>query len=125
MSKPHQNRMKHHRKRKMLKQSDMRHLSDASNHITLSRYENGDRIPSLESALIYHIVLNEPMKKLFPQFYKHLSEKLSERAKTLISSLEQMKKDYTTKNKIDYLNELINRIGCLQEVYDEKPEERK
>ena len=105
---------------KMVKQSEMQHIADIGNRMSLSRYENGDRPPNLETALIYYLVLDIPLNKLFPQIYEKLAEQIREKAQSLLESVEQMKEDYTTKNKIDFLNELISRIGCLQEIYDER-----
>jgi transcriptional regulator with XRE-family HTH domain len=55
----------------------------------VSRYERFERIPSLETALLYQAVLGVPVAELFAGMYQQAEKVASKRAKELSAKLEK------------------------------------
>ncbi len=117
--KQHHNKMQYHRRRKHLQQNDILKLCDIGNQITVSRYEHGERMPTLRSAIAYHLILDVPMEQLFPQLYQNLYQQIMEGAELLKVSLSEMNMTQLVAYKNQFLEDLTNRIGCLQEIHEE------
>ncbi len=119
------NALKQHRKQSKLRQEDMRRICEKANSVVLSRYESGDAVPNLEVALRYHIALGKPLHELFPEYYQQLSEQVKRTALELLEELESKSVNYKRHLRKMKLQDIVNRIGCLQEVYDEEQQPKK
>lgn len=124
MPKPYPNNLKHHRKRKHLKQKEMRKFCARELSSSITAYENGERLPDLEAALVYSIVLNVPISKLIPLYYDQLCKRISRCAQEIKASLIEMHTGYMLKGREEILQEIINRMGCLQDISQKEDYER-
>lgn len=74
------------RRRWALTQKEVAGLLGIEDHACISRIEQGERIPSLESALALEVLFGEPPKLLFPHIYAETEEALMVRAAALHES---------------------------------------
>ena len=75
-----QNRLWLGRSRRDLKQKHIAYLLGQKNLDQVSRYENGSRLPTLQTALKLEIILGVPVRTLFPELYAELRSEIRERA---------------------------------------------
>jgi transcriptional regulator with XRE-family HTH domain len=74
------NRLWQARRRAGLEQKQVARLLGHKTCDQISRYERGDRLPSLEIALKLEIILRVPVRELFPDLYEHCRAQISKRA---------------------------------------------
>ena len=75
------------RRRWALTQEEVAGLLGFESRTCISRIEQGERVPSLESALALEVLFGEPPKSLFPQTYAEAEESLMRRAVVLHEGL--------------------------------------
>ena len=119
------NELKSHRVRQKLRQEDMRRICAKEHNSILSRYEKGDKPPSFEIAMMYHITLGIPLKELFPHQYQALRKNIQQVLTTLLDELGAQPVNYKRYKRKLSLEDIVNRIGCLQQVYDETKQEKR
>ena len=80
---------------------------DVSN---VTRYEKGNRQPTPEVLLTYHLLFNVNIIDVFHEQFKHLCKKLHHRSLSLI---EQLKEERPPRSelRIKYLRNLITRLN--------------
>jgi len=75
--------LKSYRRHAHLSQAELAYLLGASSGAMVSRYEAGDRTPSLQTGLAYEAALGEPVSKLFRGSYGEIQAKVAERRRQL------------------------------------------
>jgi transcriptional regulator with XRE-family HTH domain len=75
--------LKSYRRHAHLSQAELAYLLGASSGAMVSRYEAGDRTPSLQTGLAYEAALKEPVSKLFRGSYGEIQAKVAERRRQL------------------------------------------
>jgi transcriptional regulator with XRE-family HTH domain len=75
-----QNRLWLARSRRDLKQKQVTYLLGHKNLDQVSRYENGSRLPTLQTALKLEIILGVPIRALFPELHATLRSEIRGRA---------------------------------------------
>lgn len=110
------NRLRLARERLGLGQKQIAKLLANKTHNQLSRYENGQRLPSLKMALKLSIIYKLPIRVLFPNNYQACSEELCTRARNL-----NLKLDFDLTEPTDYCSyvEIMN-AGLLNTAEEEK-----
>jgi transcriptional regulator with XRE-family HTH domain len=78
-----------YRKHAHLTQADLAYLLGAATGAKVSRYESGNRIPSLEAGLAYEAALGVPVSKLFRGSYEEIEAMVSERRRKLRAQREK------------------------------------
>jgi len=68
------------RNRKDLKQKNISYLLGHKSVDQVSRYESGDRVPTLQTALKLEIILGVSIRELFPKLHAKLRSEIRERA---------------------------------------------
>jgi len=68
------------RKRRGLKQKQIAHLLSHKSIDQISRYENGTRLPKLQTALKLEIIYGIPLRLLFSDLYVQLRGEVKDRA---------------------------------------------
>jgi transcriptional regulator with XRE-family HTH domain len=98
-----------HRTRANISLNDVAFLLniDTSN---LSRVEKGIRKPNARIILLYHILFDAPLIKLFAEQFNSLQEELKQRSEKLIAQLETERPPKST-NRIEYLREFVNSLN--------------
>lgn len=85
-----QNRLWQARSRRDLKQKHIAYLLGLNNLDQVSRYENGPRLPTLQTALKLEIILGVPVRALFPELYAELRSEIRKRASVSRSLSEKL-----------------------------------
>ncbi len=113
------NYLKIFRKKSKLTQDDIAYIFEIQK-TSISRYEKGKRLPSLPIILLYHLFFNVSLSTLFKYMYFDYKQKVLKRTQELIELLNEDANSPRVQERISYLQNVVNRIGCLQENYDEK-----
>ena len=81
--------LRSYRRHAHLTQEELAYLLGASTGAKVSRYESGNRAPSLETGLAYEAALGEPVAKLFRGRYEAVAERVAERRRKLAAQKEK------------------------------------
>jgi transcriptional regulator with XRE-family HTH domain len=71
------------RRRKAFSQSDIARLLGIRSHAQISRYELKKRLPPLDTALAYEVILGRPLSELFAGRYAEIQEEIAARSEKL------------------------------------------
>src|SRR5437870_13110734 len=77
-----ENRLWIARKKRGFEQKQVAHLLNHKSVDQISRYENGSRLPKLQTALKLEIVYGVPLRLLFTDLYSQLRTEIKERTVT-------------------------------------------
>jgi len=78
--------MRKYRKRSALCQKEVAILLGVKNGgAKISRYEQLSRTPSLQTALGYEVIFQQPFSELFPGLHQEIQAQVRERAKQLLA----------------------------------------
>jgi len=113
------NYLKIFRKKSKLTQDDIAYIFEIQKS-SISRYEKGKRLPPLPIILFYHLLFNVSLSTLFKYMYFDYKQRVLKRTKDLIELLNEDSTSPRAQERISYLQNVVNRIGCLQEINDEK-----
>jgi len=83
------NYLRSNRKRLALSQGEVAFLLGMENSAEVSRYENFERIPSLETALAYEVIFGMPLSEIFGGLYQRVEGGVANRARMLASRRTQ------------------------------------
>jgi transcriptional regulator with XRE-family HTH domain len=75
--------LRSYRRHAHLTQKELAYLLGASTPAKVSRYESGERTPSLESGLAYEAALGAPVAKLFRGRYEAIQKEVEARRRKL------------------------------------------
>lgn len=106
MSHPHRINLKPYRKRSGFTQQELGFLLGLQQHSCISRYEAGESIPSLETALAYQAVFGRELQELFPELHERVFTSVGERARQLSQRLSCGEEKRKTAYKIQKLESL-------------------
>lgn len=81
--------LRSYRRHAHLTQEELAHLLGAATAAKVSRYESGNRIPSLQTGLAYEAALGVPVSKLFRGTYEEIRELVEERRRKLRAEKER------------------------------------
>jgi transcriptional regulator with XRE-family HTH domain len=87
MSHRYSNSLKPHRKRSGFSQHELAFLLGLKEHSAISRFEHGEREPSLRTALAYRILFDRDLHELFPHVHEEVSAEIRRRADRLSNQL--------------------------------------
>lgn len=99
-----------HRKRTHLTQSDVAFLLNLKDNSLISRYEKGERPPTIDIILTYHLLFDSQLGSFFADHRHHIKSRIASRIKPLIVSLERELPSDKNKGRIQYLREVLNRL---------------
>lgn len=113
------NYLKQARRSANLTLQDMAYLLDMD-FSNLSKYETGKKQPPARVIIAYHIITKTPLKKLFKYSLLGVIDEVSSKTTSLISQLEDEMTTPKLKKRILALYEVLNNIGCLQDVSEKE-----
>ncbi|WP_339883535.1 helix-turn-helix transcriptional regulator [Polaribacter vadi] len=113
------NYLKQARRSASLTLQDMAYLLDMD-FSNLSKYETGKKQPPARVIIAYHIITKTPLKKLFKYSLLGVIDAVSSKTTSLISQLEDEMATPKLKKRILALYEVLNNIGCLQDVSEKE-----
>jgi len=98
-----------HRKRNALTQYEVARLLGCKNGSKVSRYERGERLPTLETLIAYEVLFKVPWRDLLSGEYNHVHRQVQERAKVLSREVDA-RNPWTPalQRKFDFLTTIIN-----------------
>ncbi len=99
-----------YRKRSPLTQGDIAFLMGLSEYSSISRYEKGQRTPSIEFLLVYHHLFNESIQSFFDPASANVLSNLIIRIEKLIGILKENKSTVDNLSRIKFLEEVIIRL---------------
>ena len=108
------NKLKKYRTKTCFTLSDTAFLLEVDTG-NLSRYENGDSLPTFALALGYHLLFGMPMKTLIDQQYSKLKQKLVDRSFMLIEQLEKRNTTERVKGRIASAHSIITNLNDDEE----------
>jgi transcriptional regulator with XRE-family HTH domain len=91
------------RKRLGFSEDDIAFLLGVRHGSQVSRYEHFHRVPSLLTALAYHVIFRTSPPELFGGNYEKVERKVRARAKRLLRRLEAEPSDRSTARKLAWL----------------------
>ena len=74
-----------------MSQDDLAFLLDIKSGVTVGRFENFTRIPSLEAALALEVIFKRSASELFGGLYQQAEKQVAERAKILLERKRAMR----------------------------------
>jgi transcriptional regulator with XRE-family HTH domain len=98
-----------YRKESHLLKQDVAHLLGIQES-NLTRYEKGNRNPTPEIILTYHILFGASLKELFLPLYEKLVVLIRERSKKLINQLN-IGQSPKSNHRLSALNEIVNSLS--------------
>ena len=102
MSTTHNN-LRLYRKQSRLTQNDIAYLLNLSDNSPISRMENGERLPSIEVLLAYHLLFDSQLGDFFIVHRETVRQRLSSRIKPLVKQIEEEPRIARNQVRIDFL----------------------
>lgn len=97
-----------YRKRTALSQEELAVLMAVENGWSVSRFERGERIPTLEGLIALEIVYEQPIQKIFAGVAEGVRENIAVRAAALLESTSDAKVDQRLAKKLAVLSRLAH-----------------
>jgi transcriptional regulator with XRE-family HTH domain len=102
------NHLRPHRKILALSQDEVAFLLGNQNGAQVCRYEQFDRVPSLETALAFEAIFKRSVSELFPGLYQRIEQEVAARAKTLAERTGRGKANQRATRKREVLADLAS-----------------
>ena len=98
-----------HRRRNTLTQGEVARLLGCTHGSKVSRYERGERLPTLETLIAYEVLFNVPWRELLSGEYNRVHQQVRERAQVLAREVDA-RAPWTPalQRKFDFLTRIIN-----------------
>lgn len=90
--------LRSYRRHAHLTQASLGYLLGASTGVKVSRYESGNRTPSLETGLAYEAALGIPVCTLFRGRYEEIAEQVAKRRHKLKAEEEKQRVGLVSRN---------------------------
>jgi transcriptional regulator with XRE-family HTH domain len=98
------NYLRTYRKRAGLSQDEMAFLLGCKSGTKVSRYEQFNRLPSLQTVLAYQAILKTPANELFAGLFQQAQRQTDKRVELLKKKLSQEKPTPLVARKLEILN---------------------
>lgn len=105
------NYLRSFRKRTAITQSDIGFLMNNRDKIDICRFEQGERQPPVEMALLYHLLFDAPIHSLFEIQKDNLNEDLIVRIGRLLDELKQQAPSQRVNSRIAFLTSTLTRLS--------------
>lgn len=100
-----------YRRRTALAQHELAVLLGASHGAKVSRYERGERLPTLPTIMAYEVVFRVGLRQLFAGEYQNVHRQVRARARRLARQIARSEHhSAATKRKLDLLSRIINDL---------------
>jgi transcriptional regulator with XRE-family HTH domain len=102
------NHLRANRKSSALSQDEVAFLLGNQNGAQVCRYEQFDRVPSLETALAFEAMFKRSVSELFPGLYQRIEKEVAVRAKALAEKTGRGKSNQRIARKRKVLSDLAS-----------------
>jgi len=99
-----------HRKRTHLTQSDVAFLLNLKDNSHISRCEKGERQPTIDIILTYHLLFDSQLGSFFADHRQLIQRRIASRLQPLIASLEEEAPTEKTLGRIHHLKKALTRL---------------
>lgn len=106
----HHKHLRMYRKQSELNQADIAFLMQLTDESTVSRWEQGLRIPSNEVFLGYHLLFDVPIETLVEDQKEQVRTTLTERIELLLHELEKTQPSQKVKSRMAFLKAALSRL---------------
>lgn len=108
---PHiKNYFRLYRKRSPLSQPDIGFVMKFPDYTSVSRYEKGQRNPSIEFLIVYHLLFNISIEQFFEPELEIIKSNLITQIKLLIEKHQNEGSELSNSSKIKFLEQVIIRL---------------
>lgn len=107
------------RKRSPLTQSDIAYLMGMPDDSKICRYEKGQREPSTELLIVYHLLFDTSIESFFEYQSETVRVDLLKRIECLVADLKQQKNNPNNSYRIVFLEQVFSRLN-MQATYDQE-----
>lgn len=105
------NYLRMYRKRSALAQHELATLLGSSHGAKVSRYERGERVPTLPTVMAYEVVFRVGLRQFFAGEYHEVHEQVRRRARRLAQEIRKRRStSAATERKLDLLSRIINDL---------------
>ena len=102
------------RKRSKLSLEDIALLMNQANYSNLSRFEKGNRPPSIAFLLVYHLLFSVPLDKFFELHIEEMRPVLFRRIQVLLDNLRSSEPNSNQRTRIEFLEGALTRLTPQQ-----------
>lgn len=103
-----------YRKKSRLTQNDLASILDLGDYSNVSRWEHGQRQPSIETLLTYHLLFDLPIELLFERQKLELAESVIARSRSLLEKLQAELAGDKLPQRMGFLSAAIARLSALR-----------
>jgi transcriptional regulator with XRE-family HTH domain len=100
-----------HRKKNFITQKDVAYLLNFKNSVNISRSETGDRPPTIDIILAYHLLFDTQLGSLFADRRNTIKSRIVSRINPLIARIEKEEANPINQARIASLKEIIARLN--------------
>ena len=105
-----QNGLRMYRKSSPLSQADIAFLMQLPDYSSISRWEQGHRVPNIDALLIYHLLFDTPIEKLLTLQKGAANKVLIERIHLLLAELRNHKLSRKVTSRIIFLESALTKL---------------
>lgn len=105
-----QNTLRIHRKQSQLTQTDIAYLLNLSDNSPISRIENGERLPSIETLLAYHLLFDSQLGDFFVVHRETVKHRVVSRIKPLVKQIEEEPRTVRSQGRIEFLLKTLAKL---------------
>jgi transcriptional regulator with XRE-family HTH domain len=100
-----------HRKQHRLSQSDVAFLLNLKNNSQISRSENGDRSPTIDIILAYHLLFDTQLGDFFMQRRNTIKSRMLSRITPLRKEIQKETPTAKVNSRLKFLDEALIRLN--------------
>ena len=110
------NQMRMVRKRTGLVQEDIAYILRCSDYSSVSRWEQGIKVPPLQVIILYHILFEIPVEFMFQRQKRDMSRYLGARIRSRVNHLRTLHLSAKATKRISYLENALTRLEAKLNV---------
>lgn len=104
------NYLRMYRKRSRLAQADIASILRLSDYSNISRWEKGQRKPSIELLILYNVLFDIPIEALFERQRDELRGAIGDRLRARVGELRLLKPTRRVESRIAFLTDALERL---------------
>ena len=104
------NHLRMYRKRSQLNLDDIAFLMKLPDKSSVSRWEQGQRTPSLDLLIVYHLLFDIPMETLLESHKRETATKLVQQIGLLLEELRKLPPSQKVIGRLSFLESVLTRL---------------
>jgi transcriptional regulator with XRE-family HTH domain len=111
----HHKHLRMYRKQSQLNQADIAYLMQLTDESTISRWEQGQRMPSSDALIAYHLLFDIPLETLIEEQKEQVRFSLVKQIGSLLQQLQKIKQSQKTKGRMQFLEAALTRLTAIHQ----------